>query len=169
MSSIEWWLPALDPQLSQGDIVEHVAFGALAHPPRRLKKGSVKNAVAWFEQDDGEHFLARGDDGLVLVLTHSCELDKPRKKKAVIVAPVRLASSLNEDDRARVFGQQSRSRLILPAIPNRGDAYADLQSLGFVDSRTIDDGQRICSMTPEAIERLHAQIVVFFTRKDLSA
>ncbi|HMR73967.1 MAG TPA: hypothetical protein PKD61_02615 [Polyangiaceae bacterium] len=111
------------------------------------------------------HWLARGKVQHILVLSHSCELDKMHRKALVLVAPIaRLSSVSSPEDRRRILEQKRRAFLPLPDLPGLGDCYADLRASHAIDRTTVDLLERMASLTDQGAQRLGAQVIGFFTR-----
>jgi hypothetical protein len=168
----DWWAPALETALSQGDIVSDLYVTIGKSPPTHLKSRTGKGgAKIWnetgtpFQENGAYHTLAIWNDRHAIVITHSCELDKPTNKR-VHVAPVALLSSIDARIADNIRTQQTKGQLILPAIPGLGDCYADLRVIAPVQRDLIESAPRIASMTPAALDRLHDQLVAFFIRKE---
>lgn len=166
-----WWLDVPDPRLSQGDVVTGIPFAALAYPPTHVHKQVVKGGLAaWVETPEEQrkpagYFVAKGKrSALVLVLSHSCELDKNERKGRVVVCEASPADRLQGEARDVVFAQRRRSLMPLPGVPELGDYYADLRTIQTVDRRIVETGTRASSMTDEARLRLQTQIAAFFAR-----
>jgi len=108
-------------------------------------------------------YIARGVESAVIVLSHSCEIDKEERKARVLVAPVRAASTLTDATREKVFAGQRYSFVPLLAVPVLGECYVDLRNLLSVNKNALVD--RIASMTPDGIETLQTRLIGFFTRR----
>lgn len=166
---MEWWTPNIEPRLSQGDVLRLVPMAIVAFPALALEKQTISGGrTAWVPKaslDAGRiTMLSEGQQLMVIVLSHSCELDKNHRKAHVIVAPMQLASTLTEDVRSVVFGRQRRAFLPLPSIPSIGDCYADLRSMQAIDRRHADHAEKVGSMTAEGLQALQDQVVEFFAR-----
>src|SRR5262245_28894341 len=120
-----WWRSQLNPEgLSQGDVIEPVPVAVPVVPPTRLKRTTAKgDAEVWRATTDEEqrHWLFTGQAAYVLVVSHSCDLDKNEKKGRVLVAATRRLDDLDDATRSRVLAQGRRSLMPLPAIPELGD------------------------------------------------
>ena len=130
------WASEPDSRLSQGDVLADVGFARIAIPPVSLKKTTGKGGhEVWTPQaawpSTGQKpvdCLASGNIAPALVVTHSCELDKPAKRGLVLVAPIRLASALQDGQREAILARQKIAFVPLPALPGFGDCYADLRA-----------------------------------------
>ncbi len=171
----KWWAQEIQPELSQGDVIADLPVLGLNHPTRYLKKdGTSKGGtISWLESatphsdKDGKiNFLAKGRHVGVLVLSHSCELDK--NKKRVIVAPIDSITVVSEEHQAVILAQKSYALMPLPDVPGVGTCYADFRSITALDRRVVNEGKRIASMTEIAHVRLGAQIDGFFLRKPMA-
>ena len=170
MADQQWWTPKLHPDLSQGDVISDSHLLVAMHPTEYVKRSGGKasgweKSEAWVASNDGlGHAVARGRITRAIVLTHSCELDKPAGRKRVLVAAVFDAASMTEAERAQVFGQKRFSRLPLPQVPGVGDCYVDLRLMMTIDRRSIEEKHRIAGMTDDGVQRLKLQLVGFLTR-----
>lgn len=165
-----WWRDALNPQgLSQGDIIEKAPVAVSKVPPVSLIRTTGKKGIEIWQSGDADaelkSFLFTGNIFPVVVLSHSCDLDKKEKKAKVIVAPIRTINSLIDQVRDTVMKQSRRALMPLPEIPTLGTYYADLRMMAFID-RKLTEQKRIASMTDMGGRRLQAQLVAFFTRLD---
>ncbi len=163
-----WWASTPDPRLSQGDIVAPVPIGALAHPPTAIKKATFKGDVSGWAYDHGdspERYVYRGDPGPVVVLSHSCEIDKNEKKRRILVAPIFSATRLGEQW-ATVQDGRRYSLMPLAGLPKIGDSYADLRLIQSLDRRILDGAEKIAGMTAEGLMAVQRHIVSFFIRDD---
>ena len=165
-----WWLPELQGKLSQGDIISLLPIGILTSPPKFLKKGPTlgNNQQSWTEhldyseEKDGKtHFLTNGKMVHAIILSHDCELDKTSR---VLVAPVVSLENLQEADRKKVLNQQTIHHMGLPDVPSLGDYYVDFRLTASVPKHVINNLGRLASMSPDAVRRLQANIIYFYTR-----
>lgn len=168
-----WWLQNLATELSQGDVVRDLVVGLPVHVPVYLQKKTLKgNEIVWAPgspQPDHNgvlRLLAEGRRCDVLVISHGCEIDKQDRKKRILIVPIAPADRLSSS-REAVFAQRDYALFPLPEVPTLGDCYADLRLIHPVDRGVLREQDRAASMTDEALLRLQAQIVAFFTRKDL--
>lgn len=162
------WI-GLEDQLSQGDLVSGVPLALPAVPFQPLERFTAPRGVeAWRGSDraDIDLCLARCRVSTVVVLSHSCDLDKKRKKRRVLVAPVRVVADLPDETVGTAFGDGAYALVPLRNPPNLGDAVADLRLMTTVDRRTIDDGDRLVSMGPAGVQDLQTRLVVFLTRRE---
>lgn len=166
---INSWAPSPDPRLSQGDVRTMVPIAPVLHPLSTLGKknaGLWEQLSDWSEDRDGmSHCLARGKRPSVIVVSHSCELDKPQRKSRVLVAPVNLATTLDAKQKEVIFAQKRISLMPLPDVPSLGDCYADLRSIMSVDRSFLDEAARVGVLSDDWVLRLQAQLVAFFSRK----
>lgn len=172
-----WWLPAVSPELSQGDILSEYPLGASLTPPRFLHSNShTKNGRttwtqdAWTPDHNGiGHFVARGKMAPLLVVTHSCEVDKARindARVAITVAPIRPLSDFAEDQRQQVLDGARRAYVPIHGVPNGlPDSYADLRYAGPMPAKLAETLTRMASMSPDGIATLHGILVEFYSRK----
>jgi len=169
-----WWLEDLATELSQGDIVRGVIVGLPVCPPIFLQKTTAKaNQEVWSpgtpkpDHNGIVRVLAEGRQCDVLVVSHGCEIDKKDSKKRILVAPVGTADRLSTSRNA-VFEQREHALFPLPEVPQLGDCYADLRLIHPVDLGFLRPENRLASMTEDGMVRLQAQLIGFFTRKDLT-
>jgi len=171
----DWWEPALKSALSQGDVLSAVPLGAPAFPTRPLKKGPTNKdqQAVWHEQDEwfGDpdgigHYLGRGRFAAALVVTHDCELDKSQTKR-VLVAPIASISHLQPSHRDTILRGERIPFLALDGVPEIGTGYADLRHIVSMEMRTIQSLTRLKSMAEDGVLRLQAQLLAFFTYRNL--
>jgi hypothetical protein len=165
-----WWQTGLKPRLSQGDILADVPFCLPVSPIAPLRETQLKGGrVAWEASSRGAltrlkaHTLATHVDRYALVVSHDCELDKP-KPNPVLVAPVLPIHTLTPDMQAKVLSQDSRSALPLPEVPGIGTMYAELRYVTALPNEFARAARRVASMGPEGKARLSAQLVLFLLR-----
>lgn len=178
--TVSWWAPHLKSELSQGDVISPVLIGAAQLPIVYLNKGSVQkgNVQTWIRSatfvpnlgDGLGNFLGKGRVNHALIVSHDCEIDKPRRGSRILIAPVSpLANVADMMVRQAIVEQKRHATMPLPGLPTLGDCYADLRLLMWIDRKLIEDaGKKVASMTEEAVIRLQAQLIGFFTRKDIS-
>lgn len=163
-----WWRSELDPEgLSQGDVTSPLPVAVSVTPPKRLAKGTGRGGVEiWTSSVDTskKNFLFEGAEAPVLVVSHSCDLDKHERRGRVLVAPMRSVEALTPDVRASVMNQERIALMPLPDVPGLGSHYADLRLISPLPIELINEDVRIASMSTEGLERLQVQLVKFFTR-----
>ncbi len=102
-----------------------------------------------------------------LVITHSCEIDKVGMNR-VLVVPVSPLSNLREQERVAVLAQDRFAFFPMAQMPNGwADSYADLRSMTFVDIRNVKEAKRVASLSDVGIVRLWAQIIGFFSDREI--
>lgn len=166
---MECWAASLDARLSQGDIVRLTPLATLPFPSTMLEKTTLSGGrVAWSQVSEPKKsdvtFLAEGRYLDIIVLSHSCELDKSERKSRVTVAPVLTASALPDEAKKTIFEYRRLSLLPLPNVPGIGDSYADLRLAQAIDRRHVDNATRLVSMTADGVALLKRHIVGFFAR-----
>jgi hypothetical protein len=170
-----WWADQLHETLSQGDVIGRLPIFVATKPTTFLKKATFKGDVSgWMNSEvpmpDGDKkvtFLGSGNIIPAIVLSHSCELDKDRKSGRVIVAPIFPITNVSEDQRDSILQQKHFALMPLPEIPELGTYFADFRSISTLHRDVVNEVQRIASMTELANQRLAAQIVAFFLRREL--
>jgi hypothetical protein len=170
-----WWSSTLQPTLSQGDVLVDVPVGTVTNPPKYLKPAVLRqNLAGWSEtlsfaadsQGMG-HYVDRGRPCAAMVLSFGCELDKQKKKPRVQVGLLQPLAKLSESEQQTVIASDSYNCLYLPGVPAIGDHYLDLRCTTYLPGDVCTAAGRVASMTDEALIRLHAQLVAFYTRLDL--
>lgn len=172
MTGNEWWQAKLEARLSQGDILKDVPNGLVVFPVQLLHKRDMKgigeahvvDPAARPDSNGWHRFLARGPIAPVIVLSHSCELDKNEGKGRVVIAQVSPASQLTPENRDAVFQRQRISLFPLLGVPTFGDCYADLRTTTSIDRRHLDESKRVASATPTTITILQQHVAGFFVR-----
>lgn len=177
MLSSDWWQADLPEKFDQGDVFTDVPFIMPAFPTTYLAHTNLKGGKAgWEEKDepkpakDGKlHFLGVGPQLCVMILNHGCDIDKAKdpKRARILVAQVSTLSSLNPQQQAVVSGRESKAMLYLPDVPSIGDAFADFRLITTVPRLLLDSKTRVGSMQIHAQEFLQAQLLTFFTRKEV--
>ena len=161
--------------MSQGDVVEEVPFCMVSVPITHLKYVSLReNKPGWAESstpvirktDQKKYVLACGETRLGLVLSHDCDLDKPRANQRVLVAPIQQIAVLETTLQGTILEQRHLALMPLPALGSVGDSYADLRLMVSVPRETISDDKRIASLTDDGRERLQVQIMKFLFRRE---
>jgi hypothetical protein len=167
-----WWRPLSEEgRLSQGDVLLDMTVGTLVHPRTPVARFQARDGAqgwkeqAWKEDKQGFcHCLGRGRITAVIVLTHSCQLDKDERARRVIIAPVSLTGKVDEKTRDNIFAHKRIPLVPLPDVPDLGDSYADLRLVQAVDRKWVDDTKRIATMTEEAVTYLQQRLTAFFAR-----
>jgi hypothetical protein len=171
----DWWAARLEDRLSQGDILQPCPVGGPAQPPKFLRRGSTRSGgvniweetPTWTADPDGVGiYLGRGRRLASIVLTHSCELDKPGTGR-VLIAPISPVDVLAPQHREDILAQRKLAFLPLPDLPTLGTCYADLRCVLNIDRKLAESEKRTASMTEDGRRRLHAQLIGFFARVDL--
>lgn len=178
MTSAGWWAQHVKSELSQGDIVAPLLIGSPHNPTTYLTRGTTgKNGVPqWaslqkFQVDQGDSmglgfFLGKGLNNHVLIVSHDCEIDKPKNTTRVLVAPVLSINRIQPEHRERIINQEKFNVIALPDLPDLGTCYADFRLISPVSREAIDvTGMRIASMTDDAVVLLKVQLTSFFGRK----
>ena len=169
------WAGDLKAELSQGDLLSPIPFAATTAPERMLKRGATlrhdvqtwQETSVWKPDADGRgYILASGRRVHAIVLSHDCEIDK---EKRVLIAPVLSIATVTGDALEAVRNGKRYPFLHLPEIPQKlVESYLDLRGICFVERKVVDNVERLASMSEDGVERLHAQIIGFFTHIPLS-
>jgi hypothetical protein len=148
-------------------------FCNVTAPAKFLHLKTFRGGTAWAEVDtplltrQRKHFLASGDVCPGIVISHDYDLDKLDSK--VLLAPVASLQSLETATRATVREQRHLALLPLPLVPGLGDSYADLRLITPVPRELVLDSNRVVSMNPDGVDRLHAQLARFIMRRERPA
>lgn len=172
-----WWLNGLNSQgLSQGDILSPRISGFAENPVKYLSKTPTNKGtkIFWeqctelqpFKTDNKGLYISRGRVAEVIILSHSCELDKGNRCNQVLVAPIAPLDRIeNAQTRENILLQKRRAFFALPNIPTLGaNYYADFRAITYIEKKAITTACRLASMSENGIIRLQAQLVAFFTR-----
>ena len=170
-----FWRSELVPELSQGDIVKVTPISALVWPLVPLKHETIRGGrSAWVEQRQGSpaegercHTLSNSVTAFGVILSHSCDLDKPRRSSSVLIAPVSATAALAPTLAQRIMAREVRASVPLVGTPEVGDSYADLRRITFLSRDCVNSLKRLASMTDEAQRLLHAHLLGFFARLTL--
>lgn len=120
--------------------------------------------VAITDKSGFSRWIARGRLVPVLVLSHSCELDKAERKGRVVVVPIALANTVSPQVWDTIRSRGRLSLFPLPTLPTLGDAYADLRLMSAVDRKYLEVGPRLASMSEDGLKVLKNHIVGFIAR-----
>jgi len=173
-----WWASKLNPKgLSQGDILRILLSGSPKGPAPGvfLRPQQARGGREGYIHDDWATdgngvglYLSSGKRVPCLVISNSCDLDKPRDNKLrVLVAPMAPLSSLDEKNRENVRQQGSKRLFPLLGIPEMADHYTDLRSISVIGGDLFGDGDRVASMNEAGLRNLNAFLVYFFTRFEI--
>lgn len=81
------------------------------------------------------------------------------------MAMLKDVASLSPEEREKVLGSYSHSRMILPDLPKSAKTlYLDLRVIVTLDRELVDVCNRLASLSDAWVQRLQAQIIAFFTR-----
>ncbi|HKB37224.1 MAG TPA: hypothetical protein VKD72_12280 [Gemmataceae bacterium] len=185
----------LDPSLplSQGDIWENVPQLQRLRPPIQvlrkatLSKGregyeahaypggegpsaeSAGQAVPGpaFDFKKGEPVPVGCQVARAVVLSYDCDLDNDPDH--CLVALVRSFVGLSDGNREVIRGNRNFSFFYLPAEAALGldESYVDFRRLTAIHPQTLSLAARRASLGQEAVDALRAQLVRFFTRREL--
>lgn len=167
------WDGVIKPELSQGDLLALVIVGTADSPLVPLKRGATRKGGGeswdkspWTPNSNGiGHFLGRGRQIDVIILSQDCEIDKRGGRVPVLVAPVFPISALStEADRINVLSRKRYPFLPLPSIEGvLEESYADLRCTTYIYRDLIDTADRKKSMTSQGVNDLVKQIIAFMT------
>jgi hypothetical protein len=181
MTVVSWWKPAPDDRLNQGDIIADVPFSTLAFPEQYLKLQTFKGGATGYvlsekavpSVDNTSPMLARGRVARVVVISHSCDIDKSindenkadgRPNEKILVAPVMPLSVLAPNQHAHILSRGNVRFMPLPDVQGVGDCFADLKNISSVFSAHLPVEKRIAVMSDEVLPFLHMHLVGYFTR-----
>jgi len=172
---VGFWAAAVSADLSPGDLLVGALVGASVFPTVPLKSKTYKagetawSATPWSSSGDGRgHFLANGRMTSVMVISHSCEIDKQDGTKSVLVAPAFPMTNLQSDHQAVVRNGERHAFLHIPEVTGQApESYVDLRSIAYLPRPMINALKRVASATGVGQNRLEAQLIGFFTRIDL--
>lgn len=176
MDQYSWWEAQKREALEQGDIISALQVQPVV-PLRFLSRGGTgKGGKAIWEESEKRAAEVEGGAARVLgsiageyavVLTYGCEIEKMKPAHTVLVAPITSIESLAPAVRDQVIRQEMFRYFPLMGIPGLGDYYANLGRTFPIQLRLIEPDHRMSSMSDDAIKRLQAQIVGFYTRKSM--
>ena len=175
MTSFSWWEAQPRKILEQGDVIQTALQVQPVFPVKFLLKGVTGKGgkASWEESDvaatgaDSSRILGVATGSHGLVLSHGCEIDKLKPAQTVLIAPIVQLDTLPPDLHEKVLKQEVYRFLPLMAIPGLGDYYANLGKTFSLQLRLIEPQHRVSSMTDDARFRLWAQLVAFYTRRQL--
>ena len=173
-----FWADEVSAELSQGDLLTGVWVGGSVSPRKALHRGQTgaKGVQNWQESEwkaDANgigHYLARGRDVPVLVISQDCEMDKRGGAVPVLVAPIFPMSVIQtEAIRDKVRSGDRFAFLYLPNVSGAEDeGYVDLRMTHYVVRPLIDAGSQIKSASEYGRRELVSKIIAFYTRKDVN-
>lgn len=172
------WAPTLAESLTQGDLIRDAWVGAQFHPRAALKGGPTGHGglrtwhqhPTWHPNGDGfGHYLARGRVAFAVIISYSCEIDKPGAP--VLIAPVVSLSTVSaEETKAKIIAGEKYSSFAIPELASVIESsYVDLRAITYVPRAVVDQSQRCASATDHGMQRLMAHLIGFFTRVPMSA
>jgi hypothetical protein len=176
LNSFSWWEAQPRELLEQGDVIATGLYVQPDFPVKFLSKGATGKGgkISWDESDkpsavDNGNLrvlgVASGSYGLVL--SYGCEIDKTKPAQTILIAPMDSLEKLTPELQATVVKQEAHRFIPLMNVPGLGNFYANLAKTFPLQRRFIEPQHRISSMTDEAMFRLKAQIVAFYTRLKL--
>lgn len=148
--------------------------GALVHPLTFLNPRPARNGKTVYEPsaapfskpgkkgDERQFLLSSGEVAGALVISYDCEIDKARK---ILVAPAFAISSLPTESQIAVLEQRRFALMPLPDVPRLGTCYADLRLIQPMRLAFLPLPSRLASMKNDAVDRLQAQLIAFFSRR----
>ena len=175
MQKSQWWEGQVRPDLSQGDIVGPIPIVSVTYPPKYLQKNNFRGNISGLleslevkkEKDGRISVFSAGHLMWGIVLSHDCDVDKPKENKTVLVASIGRIEDVPQEHQETITSQSNIPRMFLPSVPSIGDCYAALRTTVYVPRDLVDSAPRIASMSDQARDFLQARIVAFFTRRKL--
>lgn len=174
MTDGAWWATEPRSLLSQGDVFGGVPGAILVNPLTYLNARPAKNNQTVYEPssapfskkkgDDRDFMLSNGEVAGALIVSYDCEIDK---SKRTLIAPIFGIETLPPENRIAVMEQRRFSLMPLPDVPQMGTSYADFRLMQVIRREYLHLNGRVASMNDDAVARLQAQLVAFFTRKML--
>lgn len=176
----------LDPQVSQGDIVDAVPHLYLKTSVTVLRRATAPGGRSLFEAfpvaelvtpppggfkfEKGEPeqisstcHLARG-----IILSHSCEIDKDSKHR--LIALVRPLQPIPAENQEIIRRNQDFSYFHLPACPGAFDeSYVDFRRISSIHPDLINSNHRLASLNEEGLGALLVEFFLYITRSDVHA
>ncbi len=133
---------ALHPDITQGDIFNDVP-------------------IAYIVSQSPESYEAKARPVRVMLLSHSCEYDKPPKN--ALVAQVRLLSELNEENHEAIRTYRQYNTFYLPEIASKMQhSFVDFRYIGFIPKTILQHKaqheHRVISLDEDGIAALQRQI-----------
>jgi hypothetical protein len=170
MTDDAWWNRQAPENLSQGDVFTGVKMASTKEPFRYLKKQTIKGgADGWsnHKEDENGELLAKYVTRDILVLSHSCEIDKMKSNKRVLIAQINTIETFSNGSNEmadNIRYQKVYSIMPLPNLPLSGEYALDLKSISSIELETLNKGSYVASMTDLSLRILSAHIIAFFTR-----
>ena len=169
---INWWTTEPRPELSQGDLVEVAPFLQVTQPLTPLAKVSCSGKVEHWNplepEELKEHVLAKCKTTCAIVISHDCEIDKPKKKQRILIAAAAPFERLSDHKAAEAVRKgEHRAFMYLPNPPTlTQDHYLDLRTISAVAIEFLQASRRLASLSDSGRTRLGAQLLAFLIRKD---
>lgn len=174
MENTGWWSREIESELTQGDVVSTLSIAVLNEPIRYLKKTNThaNGQVNWSELNTPSpdkqgitHYLAKGNDLMGIIVSHSCDMDKTAKR--ILIAPIAPLENIQLAHRDTIINQTNIRLFGMENLPGVGDVYADLRNITSVPVSVVKSLTRVASMSPKAQLLLQARLYYFFTRVKL--
>jgi hypothetical protein len=174
----EWWLSDVRAEISQGDAFADVPFSILVNPLTHLRYTEIgRGKSGWAETADPvvhkatqrAHALAALKMQLGIILSHDCEIDKPKDRHRILMAPIAPVAELPGDAQAAVLSQRHRALVPVGELRQLGQCFADLRGMTAVPAHLAKGNSRIASMTDGGRARLQGYLVSFLLRRVLPA
>jgi hypothetical protein len=166
-----WLESSFRAELSQGDIFAGLPFCTPSIPVIHLTKTQgKKESIVWTPstpptsppQNQASHGLFAYRIGHGLVVSHDCAIDKPQKNTRILFAPVAPLSNFDLQTQEVVRRQAHLGAMLLPDLPDIGDAYADLRLITPFPHEIVSSLHQVGSLTNAARDRLQQALVAFF-------
>jgi hypothetical protein len=173
-----WWRSELEKDLSQGDVVLSLPFSTVAVPPLPLTKaGTAKgggqqwaHAKSTVLPTSGQGYkaplISEGLSMPGIVVSHSCDLDKP-DAKYVLVAPLVPMATIQSEHQGAVRTGSNVSKMFIPGCDELGEGCLDFRLILPLPLTFVRGSKRVASMSDEARELLWARLVAFFTYRNM--
>lgn len=175
---------SLDPELSQGDILVDVPHLSIRPPITVLRSSTGRGGAKLYQPYEhgsaapppgGFRLTQQGEDVVSscqmawgIVLTHSCEIDKP-DTKLVSVLLVRSLRPLPEATQATIREGRNYSTFFLPASSDGqfNESFIDFRRVTCIDRAYIGPETRLFSLSDEAVRAFLAKFFLYITRADV--
>jgi len=152
---------ALDPRISQGDILELAPHMRLFDPVSYVTRGPAGLAIG---PGATKEVIAEARNILGIILTPDCEIDKS-STKFWLIAPLHPITMLIGQDQGNVRKNKILKYLHLPPYhPHIPEAFVDLAAITTVESAVLKKAKRLATLSDSARATLYVQQMRWFSR-----
>lgn len=170
---------ALDPRLCQGDIFACAPMCFISKDATPLRKVQVTQYRLMYELEDeishsgdadpqkrlSRQIMAQCDFTWAVLLTHDCEIDKP--KVSLLHFAIIREFPIDWDEKSRTIVKENRSiakYYVPPVVEGEPDKYVDFTRITSISPKSLDRMGRLYSLSELARSGLMEQLVRYYIR-----